>query len=226
VERKNWTIQEVARTMMMEANISHVYWREAVSTAVYTLNPVQIKGNTSKTPYELWFGHTPTMKYFRIFSSKCYIKRDEDLGKFDARCDEGIFLGYSNQSQAYQCFNKRLKRIVESANVKVDESKERPSKSCGYELDDQNESLNEGKKVQTQTQIEIALENPVTQEASANVEEQVQESEVQENPKTPRYGRLNYSEDQIVDIFTKPLPKHTFEYLRVKLGVITHPIQN
>jgi len=29
------------------------------------------------------------------------------------------------------------------------------------------------------------------------------------------------TKDQIVDIFTKPLPKDTFEYLREKLGVIT-----
>jgi len=147
VERKNQTIQEATRTMRMERNVPHVYWREAVSTAIYTLNRVQIKGNSGKTHYELWLGNAPSVKYFRVFGSKCYIKRDEDLGKFDARCDEEIFLGYSNQSKAYQCFNKRLKKIVETANVKVDEGKERPSRFCGYKLDDQNESPNEGKQV-------------------------------------------------------------------------------
>jgi len=29
------------------------------------------------------------------------------------------------------------------------------------------------------------------------------------------------SKDHIADVFTKPLPKDTFEYLRVKLGVVT-----
>jgi len=63
---------------------------------------VQVRANNTKTPYELWYGRIPTAKYFRVFGSKCYIRRDEEnLGKFDARSDEGIFLGYSNKSKAY-----------------------------------------------------------------------------------------------------------------------------
>ena len=44
---------------------------------------------------ELWFGHSPPIRYFKIFRSKCYIKRDDDIGNFDPRRDEGMFLGYS-----------------------------------------------------------------------------------------------------------------------------------
>ena len=43
------------------------------------------------------------MKYFRVFGSKCYILNDqENLEKFDAKSDEGIFLGYFISSQAYR----------------------------------------------------------------------------------------------------------------------------
>ena len=74
-----------------------------------------------KTPYELWFGHSrPSVKYFRMFGSECYIRRDDNIGKFDPRSDEGIFLGYSLKSKAYKCFNYRTKTIVECTNVKVD----------------------------------------------------------------------------------------------------------
>ena len=53
-----------------------------------------------KTPYELWFGHSPFIKYFRIFGGNCYIKRDNDIGKFDPRSDEGMFFGYSLKNKA------------------------------------------------------------------------------------------------------------------------------
>ena len=63
------------------------------------------------------------MKYFQVFGSKCYILNDqEDLGKFDARSDEGIFLGYSIMSRAYRVFNKRTKTVMESINVKIDDA--------------------------------------------------------------------------------------------------------
>lgn len=121
VERKNKTILDATRTMLMEANLPHMYQREAVNILVYTFNRVHIKSETGKTPFELWFGHVPTLKYCRIFGSKCYIKRDEYVGKFDPSSDEGIFLGYSSKSKAYRCHNKRLQKIIESTNVKIDE---------------------------------------------------------------------------------------------------------
>lgn len=62
------------------------------------------------------------MKYFKIFGSKCFIKiNDGSPGNFDSWVDEGIFLGYSPRSKAYKCYNYRLKKIVESIDVNVDE---------------------------------------------------------------------------------------------------------
>jgi hypothetical protein len=59
--------------------------------------------NSNKTPYELWFGISPSVKYFKVFGSKCYIKRlDDNLRKFDARSDEGILLGYAYTKKSYR----------------------------------------------------------------------------------------------------------------------------
>ena len=45
-----------------------------------------------KTPYELWFGRKATVKHFKVFGSKCYIKRiEQNVGKFDEKADEGTF---------------------------------------------------------------------------------------------------------------------------------------
>ena len=78
---------------------------------------------TKKTAYEIWNGKKPRVKYFRVFGSKCYILNDrENLGKFDAKSDESIFLGYSTTSRAYRVFNKRTKIVMESINVKIDDA--------------------------------------------------------------------------------------------------------
>ena len=110
--------------MLNEAKLSDGYWREAISTTVHILNRGQLRINSNKTSYELWYGKTPSVKYFRVFGSNCYINSlDKDLGKFYARSDEGIFLGYASNKKAYRCYNLRLHKIVESADVKIDDLK-------------------------------------------------------------------------------------------------------
>ena len=52
-ERRNISAIDCARTLMMEKNIALKYWRKVVSTAVYTLNRVQVKKGTHATPFEL-----------------------------------------------------------------------------------------------------------------------------------------------------------------------------
>ena len=80
------------------------------------------------------------VKYFKVFGSKCYIKRlDENLGKFDCRSNEGIFLGYSSNKKAYRCYNLRSHKIVESADVKVDDLKMIRIKNQETILDNEDE---------------------------------------------------------------------------------------
>jgi transposase InsO family protein len=131
VERKNRVIQEMARVMIHSRNLAQHFWGEAINTACHIINKVYLRPETNKTPYEIWRGKKPKVKYFKTFGSKCYILRDrENLGKFDSKSDEGIFLGYSTNSRAYRVFNKRTETVMESINVVVDDEKdERPSSS-------------------------------------------------------------------------------------------------
>jgi hypothetical protein len=50
------------------------------------------------------------------------MREDDKIGKFESRVDKGILVGYSRKIKAYKCFNLRLKRIVESINVTIDET--------------------------------------------------------------------------------------------------------
>ena len=127
VERKNRVIQEMARAMLYNKDVARNLWGEAVNTTCHMVNRVYFRPGTKKTPYELWKGRKPNVKYFRIFRSTYFILKDrENVGKFDSRSDKGIFLGYSSTSKAYRVYNKRTMKVIEIVNVVIDES----SDSC------------------------------------------------------------------------------------------------
>ncbi|KAK4857126.1 hypothetical protein QYF36_024817 [Acer negundo] len=76
-------------------DFSRNLWAEAINMAWYIGNRVFLRPGTRQTSYELWRGRKPNVSYFHTFGSKCYILNDRDqLGKFDFKSDEGIFIGY------------------------------------------------------------------------------------------------------------------------------------
>ena len=83
---------DYAKTLMMEKNVALKYSREAIIIVVYTLNRVQIKKGTHATPFELWYGHSPNVKHFKIFGCKCYILKESRNGKFDEEVTKAYFL--------------------------------------------------------------------------------------------------------------------------------------
>ncbi|KAG7599440.1 Ribonuclease H-like superfamily [Arabidopsis suecica] len=122
VERKNRTLQEMARAMIHGNGVPEKFWADAISTACYVINRVYVRLGSDKTPYEIWKGKKPNLSYFRVFGCVCYIMNDKDqLGKFDSRSEEGFFLGYATNSLAYRVWNKRRGKIEESMNVVFDD---------------------------------------------------------------------------------------------------------
>jgi hypothetical protein len=108
----------MSRTILNEHNLPQYFWAEAVNTACYVINRTIIRNTLNKTPYELWNNRKPNIGYFKVFGCKCFVLNDRDnLGKFDAKSDEGIFLGYSSNSKAYRVFNKRTMVVDESMHV-------------------------------------------------------------------------------------------------------------
>ena len=111
----------MARVMLLNKQTPQKFWGEAVNTSCHIGNRIFFRVGTKKTAYEIWNGKKPRVKYFRVFGSKCYILNDrENLGKFDTKSNEGIFLWYFTTSRAYRVFNKKTKTIMESINVKID----------------------------------------------------------------------------------------------------------
>nr|GFB78142.1 retrovirus-related Pol polyprotein from transposon TNT 1-94 [Tanacetum cinerariifolium] len=122
VERRNRTLVEAARTMLSAAKVSLFFWAEEIATTCFTQNHSLVIPRHDKTPYYIINDRKPSVKFFHIFGSLCYIVRDgENLDKMKEKSDACIFLGYSTQSRAYRVFNKRTRVIVETIHVDFDE---------------------------------------------------------------------------------------------------------
>ncbi|KAJ9544917.1 hypothetical protein OSB04_024624 [Centaurea solstitialis] len=94
-----------------------------VSTACFTQNRTLIVKRTGKTTYKMVNKRKPNIKNFKVFGCICYLLNNrEDLGMFDAKSDESIFIGYSLNSATYRVYNKRTRSIFESRYVDFSET--------------------------------------------------------------------------------------------------------
>nr|GEX06744.1 retrovirus-related Pol polyprotein from transposon TNT 1-94 [Tanacetum cinerariifolium] len=157
VERKNRTLQEISRTMLNEQSLPPKFWCNAVDTSTNILNRILVRDILGKTPYDHLKGRKPTLDYFRVFGSKCFILNTKDhLTKFDPKSYECFFVGYLENSKAYIILNKDTRKVKESLNVTFYEAPP-PSKTLPLVDDDLDEE--EAIKVTENKNLENDIED-------------------------------------------------------------------
>ena len=125
VERKKRTLIEAARTMLEDSKLPTYFWAKAINIACFTQNLSIINFAQGKTAYQLMKGKNPTLGFLHVFGCKCFILRNqgENLGKFEAKTDEAIFVGYAIAGKAYMVYNLKLNIVMESVHVVFDYKK-------------------------------------------------------------------------------------------------------
>nr|GEZ05048.1 putative ribonuclease H-like domain-containing protein [Tanacetum cinerariifolium] len=122
VERRNRTLIEAARTMLIYTQALLFLWAEAVATACFTQNQSIIRLRHGKTPYELLYSKLLDLSFFHVFGALCYPTNDsENLGKLQPKADIRIFIGYAPSKKAFRIYNQCSRRIVETIHVDFDE---------------------------------------------------------------------------------------------------------
>nr|GEW16320.1 retrovirus-related Pol polyprotein from transposon TNT 1-94 [Tanacetum cinerariifolium] len=122
VKRRNQTLVEVARTMLIFYCAPLFLWAEAIATACCTQYRFLIRRRYNETPYELINEKKPDILFLHVLGALCYPKDDgKDIRKLGAKGDIGFFLCYSATSCAYIIYNRRTKKIMEMMNVTFDE---------------------------------------------------------------------------------------------------------
>ncbi|GKA21020.1 integrase, catalytic region, zinc finger, CCHC-type containing protein [Tanacetum coccineum] len=93
-KQNNRTFVEAARRILSATKVPLFFWAEAIATTCFTQNRSLVIPRHEKTPYHNINGRKPSVKFFHIFGSLCYIVRDgENLDKMKEKGDACIFIG-------------------------------------------------------------------------------------------------------------------------------------
>nr|GFA09782.1 putative ribonuclease H-like domain-containing protein [Tanacetum cinerariifolium] len=78
IERKNKTLIEVTRTMLVYSKFPTTFWAEAVNTACYVLNRTLVIKPHNMTPYELIRKRPPLIDFIKLFGCQVEKKKEPE----------------------------------------------------------------------------------------------------------------------------------------------------
>ncbi|GJZ22166.1 putative ribonuclease H-like domain-containing protein, partial [Tanacetum coccineum] len=169
-EKKNRTLIEAARTMLVDSLLPTVFWAEAVNNACYVLNRVLVTKPHNKTPYEFIIGRPLSISFMRPFGCPVTILNTLDpLGKFDGKAEEGFLVGTNKNAGPQETNgNTNLKK-----NVDAGQSEEKNVSTQQYivfrlwsSISSSNKSSDETDE--DDTADDVTGENPVQTPVSEN----------------------------------------------------------
>ena len=101
-ERKHRTLKEMMNSLPVSASAPNNLWGEAILSSCHLQNRIPYK-KTGKTPYELWIGHAPNLKYLKVWG--CLVKvmlHGPKKRKIGSKTFDCMFIGYASNSVAYR----------------------------------------------------------------------------------------------------------------------------
>jgi hypothetical protein len=114
-ERIIHTINNVIRTLLIQASLPGHYWAEGLHIAVYLLNHLPTKTISVACPHVALFGSAPSYEHLHVFGCACYSNitatAPHNLAPRSTRC---VFLGYPADHKGYHCLNLSTNRLIVS----------------------------------------------------------------------------------------------------------------
>lgn len=117
--RRNRTLIEMIRSMLINSTVLESLWNEALKITMYILNWVPNK-EVLKTPFELWTRRKPGLRHLHVWGRPAKVRiYNPHEKKLDFRTISVYFFGYSEKSKGYRFYRpNHSTRIVEIDNAR------------------------------------------------------------------------------------------------------------
>jgi hypothetical protein len=117
-ERIIRSVNNVIRTLLIQASLLRRYWAEVLHTATYLLNHLSTTTIQAVCPHLALFGSAPSYEHLRIFGCTCYPNTTATTPhKLSPRSTQCVFLGYSADHKGYRCLDLSTNRLIISRHV-------------------------------------------------------------------------------------------------------------
>jgi Reverse transcriptase (RNA-dependent DNA polymerase)/Integrase core domain/gag-polypeptide of LTR copia-type len=160
-ERKNRTLVEAVRTLLVEKKLPHFLWAEALYHACFTFNCIP-KINETKSPREKFFNKSSNISFIEFGSPVIFKMNAQNMSKLKPKGEFGIFVGFDQNSKGYRIYANH--KIQIRRNVKFIDHPEKqkevlPSSSQENIVEEQqtlrrSERIQQQKSLLTQTHFE------------------------------------------------------------------------
>jgi hypothetical protein len=121
-ERIIRSVNNVIRTLLIQASLPVRYWAEGLHIATYMLNRILTTVIQAACPHLALFGSAPSYEHLRVFGCTCYpnttATAPHKLSPCSTRC---VFLGYSADHKGYRCLDFSTNRLIVSRHVVFDD---------------------------------------------------------------------------------------------------------
>ena len=119
VERGWRSLFDMARCLLLEANLPKTLWTYAVMASAYIRNRC-FNSRLGKTPFEALTGKRPNLGNMHVFGSTCFAYV-QNAKKLDARSKRGISVGYDRDSPADLIYHPDVNKVERARCVKFQE---------------------------------------------------------------------------------------------------------
>lgn len=122
-ERSLRSINDILRTLLLQASLPSKFWAETLRTATLLINIRPTKTCPLYSPFESLFLSHPDYSSLRVFGCLCFPNTASTTqNKLAPRSLPCIHLGLSDDHKGYRCFDPSSGRVLVSRHVVFDEN--------------------------------------------------------------------------------------------------------